>query len=184
MKNIALIGRARSGKDTAAGVLREQAYVRLALADPLKHMAYDIDPVVGTELLGINAPAPVHLAGAVDRYGWEKVKDRFPEARRFLQRLGTEGVRRHVDPDFWIGRTVRSAAGIPGPVVVTDVRFDNEVDALRAAGFVVWFIDRGAPDGDHPSERLGPEHADLVIPNTGTLAQFSDRIRAALEATA
>ncbi|MBO1415549.1 hypothetical protein [Streptomyces sp. FH025] len=182
MKNIALIGRARSGKDTAASVLREHGYVRLALADPLKQMAYDIDPVVGTELLGVNAPAPVHLADAVDRYGWEAVKDRFPQARRFLQRLGTEGVRRHVDPDFWIGRCLRAAAAVRGPVVVSDVRFVNEVDVLRAAGFAVWFIDRGAPDGDHPSEQLGPEHADLVIPNTGSLADFHARIREALEA--
>ncbi|MFI2609650.1 hypothetical protein [Kitasatospora sp. NPDC018619] len=182
MKNIALIGRARSGKDTAAGVLAEYGYVRRALADPLKQMAYDIDPVVGVELLGVDAPVPVHLAAAVDRYGWEAVKDRFPAARRFLQRLGTEGVRRHVAEDFWITRCVTAAAASQRPVVVTDVRFDNEVNALRAAGFAVWFIDRGAPDGDHPSEQLGPAHADQVIPNTGTLADFHARIHAALEA--
>ncbi|WP_282203671.1 deoxynucleotide monophosphate kinase family protein [Kitasatospora fiedleri] len=184
MKNIALIGRARSGKDTAADLLREYGFARLALADPLKAMAYDVDPVVGTELLGVNAPAPVHLAEAVDRYGWEEVKDRFPAARRFLQRLGTEGVRRHVDPDFWITRCLLAAAAIGRPVVVTDVRFDNEVQALRAAGFEVWFIDRGAPDGDHPSEQLGPEHADHVVPNTGSLSDFHARIREALEAPA
>ncbi|WP_406087435.1 hypothetical protein [Kitasatospora purpeofusca] len=183
MKNIALIGRARSGKDTAASVLREYGYVRLALADPLKHMAYDIDPVVGTQMLGVNAPAPVRLADAVDRYGWEEVKDRFPEARRLLQRLGTEGIRRHVDPDFWITRCLRAAAAMCGPVVVTDVRFTNEVDVLRAAGFAVWFIDRGGADGDHPSEQLGPEHADRTVPNTGPLADFHARIRDALEAT-
>ncbi len=182
MKNIALIGRARSGKDTAAGVLAEYGFARLALADPLKAMAYDVDPVVGTELLGVNAPAPVRLADAVDRYGWEAVKDRFPEARRFLQRLGTEGVRRHVDPDFWITRCLRAAAVKRGPVVVTDVRFDNEVAELHNAGFAVWFIDRGGADGDHPSEQLGPEHADLVVPNTGTLPDFHTRIREALEA--
>ncbi|MFJ6622347.1 hypothetical protein ACIQOW_32795 [Kitasatospora sp. NPDC091335] len=184
MKSIALIGRARSGKDTAAGVLAAHGYNRLALADPLKVMAYDIDPVVGTELLGVHAPAPVHLAEAVNRYGWEAVKDKFPAARRFLQRLGTEGVRRHVDPDFWITRCLRAAAAAGGPVVVTDVRFVNEVDALRAAGFEVWFIDRGAPNGDHPSEQLGPEHADRTVPNTGSLPDFHTRIREALEATA
>ncbi|MFD0400173.1 hypothetical protein ACFVHI_19085 [Kitasatospora sp. NPDC127121] len=184
MKNIALIGRARSGKDTAASVLAGYGYVRLALADPLKVMAYDVDPVVGTELLGVNAPVPVHLADAVDRYGWETVKDRFPEARRFLQRLGTEGVRRHVGPGFWIGHLHRAAAAAGGPVVVTDVRFDNEVDALRSAGFAVWFIDRGGADGDHPSEQLGPKHADRTVPNTGSLAAFHTRIREALEATA
>ncbi|MFE2410856.1 hypothetical protein ACFXDE_21180 [Kitasatospora sp. NPDC059408] len=182
MKNIALIGRARSGKDTAAGVLREYGFTRRALADPLKQMAYDIDPMVGTELLGVNAPAPVHLAEAVDRYGWETVKDRFPAARRFLQRLGTEGVRRHVDPDFWIDQCRRAAAASGRPVVVTDVRFDNEVAALRKAGFAVWFIDRGGADGDHPSEQLGPEHADLIVPNTAALLDFHTRIREALEA--
>ncbi|MFF4815099.1 hypothetical protein ACFY2K_10980 [Kitasatospora sp. NPDC001309] len=184
MKNIALIGRARSGKDTTAGVLAEYGYVRLALADPLKQMAYDIDPVVGIELLGVNASAPVHLADAVDRYGWEEVKDRLPATRRFLQRLGTEGIRRHAGPDFWIARCLRAAAEFTSPVVVTDVRFPNEVDALRSAGFAIWFIDRGSPDGDHLSEQLGPEHADRVVTNNGSLADFHARIREALEATA
>ncbi|MFF4922921.1 MULTISPECIES: deoxynucleotide monophosphate kinase family protein [unclassified Kitasatospora] len=183
MHGVALIGRARSGKDTAAGVLAEYGFVRLALADPLKVMAYHIDPMVGTELLGVDAAAPLYLADAVDRYGWERVKDEFPQARRFLQRLGTEGVRRHVAEDFWITRCVKAAAASQRPVVVTDVRFDNEVAVLREAGFTVWFIDRGAPDGDHPSEQLGPEHADQVIANTGSLADFHTRIREALEAT-
>ncbi|MFD9687879.1 hypothetical protein ACFWXO_19220 [Kitasatospora sp. NPDC059088] len=182
MKNIALIGRARSGKDTTAGVLAEYGYVRLALADPLKHMAYDIDPVVGTELMGVDAPALVHLADAVDRHGWEEVKDRFPEARRLLQRLGTEGIRHHVDPNFWINQCRRAAAASQGPVVVTDVRFVNEVAGLRQAGFTVWFIDRCGADGDHPSEQLGPEHADLIVANTSTLAAFHARVREALEA--
>ncbi|MCX4751431.1 hypothetical protein OG455_39035 [Kitasatospora sp. NBC_01287] len=182
MNGIALIGRARSGKDTAASVLvAEHGFARLALADPLKAMAYDIDPVVGVEMLGVNAPALVGLADAVDRYGWERVKDEFPAARRFLQRLGTEGVRRHVDRDFWITRCVSDAAASTRPVVVTDVRFENEVEALRATGFAVWFIDRGAPDGYHPSEQLGPEHADLVIPNFGSIAAFTHRIHTALE---
>ncbi|MFJ5924837.1 hypothetical protein ACIQF6_19765 [Kitasatospora sp. NPDC092948] len=184
MKNIALIGRARSGKDTAAGVLAEHGYARLALADPLKAMAYDIDPVIGVELLGVNAPVPLGLADAVDRHGWEEVKDEYPQARRFLQRLGTEGVRRHVAEDFWITRCTAAVAASDRPVVVTDVRFANEVKALRVVGATVWFIDRGSPDGDHPSEQLGPEHADLVIPNTGTRADFHARIHAALEATA
>ncbi|WP_328953684.1 hypothetical protein [Kitasatospora purpeofusca] len=182
MKNIALIGRARSGKDTAAGVLAEYGVARLALADPLKLMAYDIDPVIGVEVLGVHAYSTIGLAEAVDRFGWEQVKDQFPMARRFLQRLGTEGIRRHVARDFWIARCVNTAANAEGPVVVTDVRFENEVERLRAAGFEVWFIDRGAPDGDHPSEQLGPDHADRVIPNTGSLADFHTRIREALEA--
>ncbi|MFJ5233948.1 hypothetical protein ACIQBJ_29105 [Kitasatospora sp. NPDC088391] len=182
MHGIALIGRARSGKDTAAGLLREYGFTRLALADPLKRMAYDVDPVVGFELLGVQAPTPVHLAEAVDRYGWEAVKDRFPEARRFLQRLGTEGIRRHVTADFWIKQVRRAAAAIGGPVVVTDVRFLNEVNTLRKAGLAVWFIDRGGADGDHPSEQLGAEHADRVVPNIGSLSDFHARIREALEA--
>ncbi|WP_051836521.1 hypothetical protein [Streptomyces sp. NRRL WC-3742] len=164
-------------------ILREYGFTRLALADPLKEMAYAVDPVVSYELLGVNAPVPLTLADAVNRYGWEEVKDRFPEARRFLQRLGTEGIRHHVDPDHWIDRCLKDARLVLGPVVVTDVRFDNELSALRAAGFKVWFIDRGTPAGDHSSEQLGPGRADLVIRNTGTFSDLADRIRQALEAT-
>lgn len=168
MNGVALIGRSRAGKDTVAErLICFHGYTRVALADPLKAMALDVDPVVGLELLGVNAPVPLHLADAVDRYGWERVKDQFPEARRFLQRLGSEGVRDHVDPEFWIRRCLRNLAEADRPVVVTDVRFPNEADAFRREGFELWFIDRGAPAGDHASEAMGPEHADRVIPNFG-----------------
>ncbi|MFD8318907.1 nucleoside/nucleotide kinase family protein [Kitasatospora purpeofusca] len=177
MNGVALIGRARSGKDTAAAILqRDYGFTRVALADPLKAMALDVDPVIGLEMLGVHAPAPLHLRTAVERYGWERVKDEYPEARRFLQRLGSEGIREHVDRDFWIRRCLRDAAAVGGPVVVTDVRFANEAVNLIRNGFRVWYLDRGAPDGDHPSEQLGPKHADWTIDNRTTLAALECQI--------
>ncbi|MGW2398491.1 deoxynucleotide monophosphate kinase family protein [Kitasatospora sp. NPDC001664] len=182
MNGVALIGRARSGKDTVAAILRrDYGFTRVALADPLKDMALAVDPVIGLELLGMNAPAPLHLRTAVERYGWERVKDEYPEARRFLQRLGSEGIREHVDRDFWIRRCLRTAAAAPGPVVVTDVRFANEAVHLVRNGFKVWFIDRGGPDGEHPSERLEAKHADLTIDNRTTLAALECQIHTAMK---
>ncbi|NED29195.1 hypothetical protein G3I37_30615, partial [Streptomyces anulatus] len=45
--NTALIGKARSGKDSVgAHLVRRYAYTRLAFADPLKEMALAVDPLI------------------------------------------------------------------------------------------------------------------------------------------
>lgn len=162
---VGLIGKKRVGKDTFAAVLVEEfGFARVAFADPLKEMALTIDPVIGWYA---NNGSAVHmrLDTAVALRGWEEAKDVYPEARRFLQRLG-DGVRQF-DPEFWVRAGMRKARALrrggsdaavvfgPGqPVVITDVRYPNEADAIRDAGGVLVRIVRpGVDDGDtHASE--------------------------------
>ena len=165
---IGLTGRKRSGKSTAARYLVESyGFTELVLANELKSMAYDVNPVVGYDEIS-GGVVPVYLAEVVDAYGWEAVKDLYPEARRFLERLGTEGVRNHLGEDAWVDRVepqiedirsddVHHRNGELTPIVVSDVRFENEAEMVVRNGGVIVEINRipapPPPSDPHPSEQ-------------------------------
>ncbi len=160
LPNIGLTGRKRSGKDTVADYLvQHHQYVRVGLADPLKALALRLDPFIRTGDHGV-----MPLAEAVHVWGWEVVKDRFPDARIVLQRLGTEVIREGIDDRAWIRLCIArvrefNAAGVPA--VVPDVRFPNEGQLLaELVGARLWRVTRdqaGALD-PHPSE----QHAENI----------------------
>ncbi|MGW8975126.1 deoxynucleotide monophosphate kinase family protein [Streptomyces platensis] len=174
-RHVALMGRAGSGKDSAAArLVRRYQFVRVAFADPLKESALRLDPIVAAEGTSYGT-LPLRLSDTVRRYGWDRAKT-YPEVRRTLQNLG-ETVRTD-DPDFWL-RMALDKLGTADrwslPVVVSDVRYGNEADALRAAGALMVRIERpGASAGGeaarHVSELdLDDYPADVTIPNAGTL---------------
>lgn len=176
---IGLMGRAQSGKDTAAAFLVEDGFIRYAFADPLKSAALHLDPIVGTLMLpGSWAASQRRLSEVVDALGWEEAKAR-PEVRRTLQRYGMSI--REIMPDFWIRATLDPALAQEEPVVITDVRFENEAQAVVAAeGILVRIVRPGAPvipGADHVSETaLDDLEADYEVVNDGTLEQLRETI--------
>jgi len=188
MRNIGLIGKARAGKDTAAAhLVRQYAYTRIGFADPLKEMALSIDPIIGAEGddYGITE---FRLSEIVRDSGWERAKDDYPEVRRLLQQMG-QTVREY-DEDFWLSILLRKAVGaarLNVPVVVTDVRYQNEAASLRSAGFKLVRITRpgagsGGDSAAHSSETaLDDFPADLDIVNGGSLEALGAAISAAAE---
>lgn len=147
---IGLMGQKRSGKDTFAGFLVERhGYVRLAFADALRDALLRVNPLVGRGHL--------RVSDVIATVGWEGAKGSpsGPEIRHLLQEFGMAV--RDTDPDFWIRSVMRRSAALREdgtPVVVTDVRFPNEADAIERQGGILVRIDRpGLPDDDqHPSE--------------------------------
>lgn len=173
MHNIGLIGKARSGKDTAAmWLMRNRAYTRLAFADPLKEFALKVDPVIPVNAHG----HPARLSDLVSAHGWESAKDTYPEVRRFLQAFG-QG-QRELDEDYWVNLLrpkLNNAEAWNMPVVVTDVRYRNEAVMLRARGFKLVRLVRPlshvtGPASAHPSEtELDTFAADVDILNGGSV---------------
>lgn len=160
---IALTGYARSGKDTAAQTLIDHGWTRLAFADMLKTLTYAIDPIIDVQN-GRN----ITLGDIVDDLGWEAAKGD-PDIRSALQRTGH--AIRQVDPSFFIRGVLNKIANTQGPIVVTDARFQNEVDALRASGAHVVRLTRPGvgPLNDHASEL----EVDLCTPDV-TLVNDGD----------
>ena len=162
---IGLVGYAGSGKDEVAKFLVEKhGFERRAFADKIRDMLYEMNPMIGTEPLQI----------FVDVNGWDEAK-RHPEVRRLLQKLGVS-VRNHLSPSAWINPVVRSIN--PGDrIVITDVRFLNEVEMIRK-GFEnseIWRVERPGvgPVNNHISEsELANYNADRVLVNGGTLDEL------------
>jgi hypothetical protein len=185
--NIGLIGKARSGKDSAAlHLVRTRHYTRLAFADPLKEMALSINPYIPTGY-GVT----VRLSALIADVGWEYAKDTYPEVRRILQHTGQSI--RDQDEDYWVNvmrRKLSNAEAWNLPVVVTDVRYANEADMLRSRGFRLVRIVR--PTGTamtmsemraamHDSENaLNDYPADVTVTNAGTLHDLYEELTARL----
>ncbi|MFE5159142.1 hypothetical protein ACFRNT_11520 [Streptomyces sp. NPDC056697] len=175
MPNIGILGRARSGKDTAGRWLVEnRGYNRVAFADPLREAALKLDPWIVHEGDYAYSDWKERLSETVADNGWERAKETL-EVRRLLQQLGHSI--RTLDEDFWLRQALKTAdeaserTGLP--CVITDVRYPNEVAALRERGWHLVYIDRpGVEQLDHPSERLTWPDADYVIHNDSDLSHF------------
>lgn len=111
----------------------------------------------------------------------------FPEEkdRTFLQYVGTEWARAK-DPDVWVKALLRKADSFRNlNIFVSDVRFPNELEALKKAGFKTVRLLRDDATGDKTFGSGSRSHAsetamdttplsawNYVIKNNGSLNEF------------
>ena len=179
MARIALVGLKRCGKDTFANIaVREFGFTSNAFANSLKRYAEELFP---QEF--VNGNKPVEL----------------------LQRFGT--CMREIDPNIWINRMdswlkvceeLDENLGVESNIIITDVRYPNELEYLRNKGFIIIKIDvdfmeactRCAMTEEdtwtfdqmwHSSEELAREGSnlmfDVVIENNGSLEEYEAKVR-------
>ena len=127
-------GFAGSGKSTACQILKEDyGFAVLSFADGLREMAMDIDPQVSSVPMGPGyAPLPIHYSDAMEMYGYEKAKEKLPEFRRFLQRLGTDGIRKHIGSHTWVEMAEARIESLW--TCFDDLRFPNEAEMINSRG--------------------------------------------------
>jgi hypothetical protein len=173
---IGLCGAAGSGKDTAASYLAEDGWTRVAFADPLKAVLYDMDVNVWDNRMH----EQVRLQQLVNALGWDYTKKNVPEVRGLLQRLGV-AVRDHVSSEAWLDAAFKNL-DFDKNYVFTDARFPNECEKIQKYGrSALVRIDRPGQDdiaGNHISETAWREAKfDHVIYNTGTPDELGQIIR-------
>lgn len=160
---VGLSGYARAGKDTLGAILvRRYGFERVSFADILRTAALALDPIVTN--------TSRRLSSLVRVAGWEEAK-RNPEVRSLLQRLGTEVGRNLLGPDVWV-RALFDSLDPAGRYVITDCRFENEAQAVKAAGGVVVRVERPGTGAinQHVSETaLDDWPFDLRVQNDGTV---------------
>lgn len=132
MAVIGLVGFAGSGKDTVANILKhEHQYTKIAFADSLKDAVSVIFDWPRYLLEGDNEPSRA-FRERPDPYWSEKFgKDFTP--RMALQQLGTEACRQTFHEDIWILNLEKRISQHKN-VVVTDVRFPNEIEFIKKMG--------------------------------------------------
>jgi hypothetical protein len=176
---IGLTGPAGAGKDTVRGLLKaHHGFMGLAFADPVRDMA---------KALLDHVYARGH---AMDRSLKEKPAPVIGASYRELaQTLGTEWGRQTIRPSLWIDIAMHKVrlmwARGERRIVISDVRFPDEAEAIRAAGGQIWAITRPGiePVREHVSERLAREaahFADRIINNDGTIDDLARAVGAAL----
>jgi len=167
-----LVGKIGSGKTTVAEYLcRAHGYVEYSFAQPLKR---------GLQLIFRLSDAQIY--GAVEK---NEVDPRWGVTPRYLlQQIGTELFRNNitkyidVSADIWIQNFHRWLNKQSRPVVVSDCRFQDELDALRKAGINVYRIIRPnninfTTMGGHSSEtQQDMLVVDKEIINSGTIEQL------------
>ncbi len=171
---IGLTGYAGAGKDEAATALVQvYGFTRIGFADTLKEVLVKLDPIVYFH----PTDSYVRASTIVYKYGWRDAKDKFPEIRQLLQRLGTEAGREIFGDSFWIERAFDRMDRLPyaKPVVMTDVRFENEANAIRHRGGKVVRIQRPGcnPVNGHVSDSgVDRLSVDAILDNTGSVGDL------------
>lgn len=185
---IGVSGKARSGKNVFAEFLAEElhkrtgeAYVMMAYADVLKNMVQKEFDLSWDQLWGEAKEAEDKRYRRYQRYGPVAVhleKDGLPSpywtGREIMQSFG--GFYRSIDPNFWTKKLFSIIEDKEYKnVIVTDVRYPNEVDPIVERDGYHVRVNRPTADKVHGTTHSSevsldaPYKVDFTIMNTGTL---------------
>lgn len=178
---IGLGGAPRSGKNTASRIILERFRgVEVAFADALRRevaQAWNTSPDIPA-LHEDKDTALFDMSSCRDEEFRKLAGPGLMRGRRVLQLWGTE-YRRRQDPDYWVKRLAERIELLnEGTIVVTDVRFRNEVELIHHLNGSIIQIDRaGTVLSDHASDRplTRPEY-DYRIDNNWTIEALSVRV--------
>lgn len=173
---IGFAGYAQTGKDTCAEHLCSQyEFQNYKFATSLKEMVGNIDPYVFYD----GWPSDhLRYSQAVSEYGYEVAKRNYPEVRNLLKNFGME-MRNQFGDDIWVELLFNNIESFENNVVISDVRFLNEANAIKKYGGVVVRVNRPGvgPDSDHPSEtEMDKIEYDYVIDNDGSIVELELKI--------
>lgn len=164
---IGITGKAGSGKDSLGAVFRELAdFSTYALASPIK--------------AALAAMLRVPVTKIEDREFKNAVYPPLGKTpRQMLQTLGTEWGRQLVCEDIWLNlmrkRWAEVQHEIPPYLCVTDIRFDNEANAIKKEGGTLIRIIRGDQiEGDSHKSEAGVDlsFVDWTVYNDGSLSDL------------
>jgi hypothetical protein len=168
---------AQTGKDTAAEALcRDLGFRRVSFADPLKALAKESNPIILSNMMTNVGLGSGKLSKLVDQLGWDAAKVQFPAVRQFLQDLGL-GARKVFGPDFWVNVAMESIGDFDN-VVIPDVRFVNEAEAIKYhGGKMVKIVRPGKVASGHISETALLDYEfDVTVENSGSVVELQQKI--------
>lgn len=185
---IGLSGKKRSGKNTVADFMLEWAEEynfparQQAFADKLKMSAARafgfVDPDESMSFCE-DLKETGTIAVSSSSFNFEV------SGRQFLQWYGTEAHRQIFDDRFWIQQLLPENMDHENElVVITDVRFPNEAEAIRVAGgdiIRVVRLDSEEPDAHLSEQALSDSLVDIEILNDSNLDSLRWAARTAVE---
>ena len=143
-------------------------YVKIYhFADPLKAMAVDLFDLSPTQVYGTDedkntfTPYVAQDTALKDKNALDNIH---MTAREFLQYFGTD-VMRSIKDTVWVDYTIKKIKQEQSSVaIIPDVRFHNEVMAIKNAGGIVIRLDRNVYNDPHKCESaLDPTNFDWSL---------------------
>ena len=192
---ISISGKANCGKDTAGLLLQQHlpSFVIRKWAGPLRKIA--------ALLLGVEEYVTYMDSFKTDVLPecWNTIYPRFQRppdiipmtGREFLQKLGTDAVRDNLHKDTWVNAVMsryKCSCNNCRPVectqkpnwIITDTRFPNELEAVKAVGGTTIRITRPSTQlasTEHESETaLDYETFDYEVVNDGTTLELAGKL--------
>jgi hypothetical protein len=152
---IGLLGKKQSGKDTAGDYLQHKyGFTKYSFADPLKQACHILFDLNHDQLYG-----SITNKETIDPR-WNKTP------RQILQYVGTDLMRNQIRKDFWT-HLLKLKYKSNQNTVVTDCRFQNEVDCIHELGGVVIKIIR--PDSKHSDSHASEIDMDCITNHNYTI---------------
>lgn len=140
---LAICGFIGSGKDTAAEYfVKHHGFRRDSFASPLKDA---VSSIFGWDRELLEGLTPEHRKWREQIDPWWADRLNMPHLtpRWVLQYWGTEVGRFSFHNDIWIASLENRLRQTTSNIVISDVRFPNEIDAIQNAGGIVLRIKRG-----------------------------------------
>jgi hypothetical protein len=138
---IGLVGLIGSGKGTVGDCLvKRHQFQAMSFANSLKDAVSAIFDWPRDMLEGDTAASRVWRETS-DEY-WSRKLNKDITPRWILQNIGTDVMRNCFDPSIWIWSLERKLMNSSQSVVITDVRFQNEITMINHLGGEIWWIRR------------------------------------------
>lgn len=209
MKVIGLTGFAKSGKSTAAEILKSLGGEEVAFAKHLKDVCSAVLDIPRSHLddqafkeVPFKKPIVLTKEDVIDILAMFEVPDRFVAAaiiahtgvkltspRHAAQYVGTE-ILRTIDENIHIEMAFKMAESSNAPFFIcSDMRFKNELFAVKGnmgltIGISRWKAVPADLDNLHPSEKEIPSlilRCDVKVENEGTIEDLQESVRKAAQ---
>ncbi len=144
MRKIGLVGFTGVGKDTVSDFLITKGFSSFAFADPLKEC---VASIFGWELEMLKGKTPESRIWREEVDTWWSNKLEIPNftPRFALRFFGTDVMRKNFHEDIWLLHMEKRLQNHTGSIVISDIRFKNEIDLARKFGSEIYRVSRG-PD--------------------------------------
>lgn len=171
---IGTLGKKSHGKDTISDhLVKNYGYTKRAFADPIKEVSKILFNFTDDQLYG-------NKKETVDE-NWNV------SPRTVMQYIGTDVFRKDINKimpgindDFWVKSLANKIKDTNDNIVISDVRFQNEVDCIHKLGGIVIKVERSGKDNidQHISETCIDqiEDYDYLINNSGSLEELYRKV--------